>query len=210
MNTETFKEKLLSLDYYSVKNLVDDYSKEYEFEEIVDEIIVPILEDIGDSWDKGNLSLSQVYMSGRLCESLIDEFIKKSNTKRINKPNMAIVVFNDQHTLGKKIIYNVLRSTGYDIKDFGVSDNATSLIDRVEDEQIDVLLVSVLMLNSALKAKAIKEEIRRRNLSTTVVVGGAPFNFDSELWKKIDADYMGKNTKEAIELVSKMTGEINE
>ncbi|TYB82652.1 MAG: cobalamin B12-binding domain-containing protein [Kosmotoga sp.] len=210
MNTETFKEDLLSLDYYSIKHFVQDYLKERDFESFVDKILVPVLEDIGDSWENGTLSLSQVYMSGRLCEKLIEEFIKQLNTKRIIIPRMAIVVFNDQHTLGKKIIYNVLRSIGYDIKDFGNFENADDLIDRAEKENIQVLLVSVLMLNSALKIKTIREEVSQRNLNTKLIVGGAPFNFDSELWKRVGADYMGKNTKDAIDLVSKMAGELNE
>ena len=210
MNIEVFKEKLLSLGYYSLKNLVGDYLKEYDFKEIIDKMIVPVLEDIGDSWANGALSLSQVYMTGRICEKLIDEFMKQVNSKRTNIPRMAIVVFNDHHTLGKKIIYNVVRSIGYDIKDLGNAENASELVDIVEKENIQVLLVSVLMLNSALKVKTIRDELRQRNLKTKLIVGGAPFNFDRELWKRVGADYMGKNTKDAIELVSKVAGEINE
>ncbi|MFO7882634.1 MAG: cobalamin B12-binding domain-containing protein [Kosmotogaceae bacterium] len=206
-NILNFKERLLSLDYFYIKQFVQDYLKEYDFENIVDKILVPVLEDIGDSWENGTLSLSQVYMSGKLCERLVDEFIELSNVQRKTKPKMAIVVFNDQHTLGKKIIYNVLRSVGYDIKDFGNSEDATSLIDRLESENIEVLLVSVLMLNSALKIKTIREEINYRNLCTKLIVGGAPFNFDDSLWKRVGANEMGKNTKDAIDLALKMEGE---
>lgn len=209
MNEEvlTFKERLLSLDYYFIKQFVQSYLKEHPFENIIDEILVPVLEDVGDSWENGTLSLSQVYMSGKLCERLIDEFIEISNVQRKTKPKIAIVVFNDQHTLGKKIIYNVLRSVGYYIKDFGHSENATDLINRVEAEKIEVLFVSVLMLNSALKIKKIREEINSRNLGTKLIVGGAPFNFDDSLWKRVGADEMGKNTKDAIDLALKMEGE---
>ena len=35
--------------------------------ELAEDIITPALEKIGESWENGSYSLSQVYMSSRLC-----------------------------------------------------------------------------------------------------------------------------------------------
>ncbi|WP_373507819.1 B12-binding domain-containing protein [Thiocapsa sp.] len=35
--------------------------------DVVERLVVPSLERIGDLWERGEVSLSQVYMSGRLC-----------------------------------------------------------------------------------------------------------------------------------------------
>lgn len=204
-----FQNSLLSLDYYSSRQLVEDFLEDKSFFDIVDEIFVPVLENIGSSWAKGSLSLSQVYMSGRMCETLISEFFNDSENKRKNSPKIAILVYNDQHTLGKRIIYNSLRSIGYEIEDFGFSEDCMELVNRVEKQKIQILLISVLMLNSAFKLKDVISEIKKRKLNTKVVVGGAPFIFDVSLWKRIGADAMGKDTNEAIKIVKKMEGEIN-
>ena len=41
---------------------------------ITERLIVPALEKIGHDWDSGRVALSQVYMSGRLCEDLVVGF----------------------------------------------------------------------------------------------------------------------------------------
>jgi len=35
-----------------------------------------------------------------------------------------------------------------------------------------------------------------------LIVGGAPFRFDANLWKEVGADAMGKNASEAINIIT--------
>ena len=41
----------------------------------MEKLVVPALERIGAGWEQGRVALSQVYMSGRICEELVDTLL---------------------------------------------------------------------------------------------------------------------------------------
>jgi hypothetical protein len=97
----------------------------------------------GILWERGEVSLSQVYMSGRMCEEMVDAILPSSDPHRVDQPPMAIAVLDDYHLLGKRMVYSVLRASGYELKDYGTVDG-DALVSRVVRDGIVVLLISVL------------------------------------------------------------------
>ena len=155
--------------------------------EIVEGLIVPVLEKIGADWEKGEVALSQVYMAGRMCEELVDELLPSNDSFRKN-PVMAIAVLEDFHMLGKRIVYSALRSSGFHLLDYGQM-RINDLVERVKRDGIKILLISTLMLPSALRVREVREGCRQAGMDVKIVVGGAPFRFDDLLWKEVHADY---------------------
>ena len=159
------------------------------------------LEIIGNKWSEDKLSLSQMYMAGRLCEEVIETYIPETSNSRIDNPKMAIVVLEDGHLLGKRIVCSMLRASGYKILDYGCQ-HIDEILDNVIKDKLDILFVSVLMYSSALKIKQLVTRLRERCCKAKVMVGGAPFRFDKNLWKEISADAMGYNSSDAIKYIS--------
>jgi trimethylamine corrinoid protein len=57
------------------------------------------------------------------------------------------------------------------------------------------------MLPSALRIKEVTARLRAAGRETKVVVGGAPFRFDSGLVGEVGADAMGESAADAVALV---------
>jgi len=195
---------LLSLDEAAAEKIIRNAVKEASPIKIAGDLISATLKRIGDIWEKGDLSLSQVYMSGLICERIIDKVLPAESASRKNQPKMAIAVLEDFHMLGKRIVYSSLRASGIELMDLGGGLSIDDLVRIVEEEKIKILLISVLMLPSALHIKNLKI---RLGDDVKIIVGGAPFRFDENLWKEIGADYFGKDSAEAIEIVSKLMEE---
>jgi len=209
MNTiiEKFTQALLEVDRISTQKIMDDHVNQIAPVKFIEKIVVPSLEHIGEGWKDGNYALSQVYMSARICENLIDEILPPGDPDRKNQPKIAICVLCDHHKLGKIIVYSLLRSSGFDVMDFGVV-TVDELVDRVKEEEIKILMISVLMYPSALKIRSVRKQLTRDNVDVKIIVGGAPFRFDEELWKQIGADAVGRTATEVISLVEKLTGDL--
>jgi monomethylamine corrinoid protein len=208
-NPETeFENALLSLNRMAAKNLISEIADVQGAMQCVEKVVVPVMERIGSKWEEGDVALSQLYMSGRICEEIVDTILPPLDPDRKKQPNMAIVLFNDYHFLGKRIVYTMLRSSGFELQDYGQSTDIEALTERVKTDDIKVLLVSVLMLNSALRIKSLIEKIRVTSPETQIVVGGAPFRFDPQLWQEIGADAMGKNASEAVDIVTTLMEKI--
>ena len=196
---------LLSLDQEAAVHIIREAQSDRSPGKIAGDLISTTLVRIGDSWESGNLSLSQVYMSGIICEKVIDKILPPQSSIRKSQPKMAIAVLEDFHLLGKRIIYSTLRASGFEPVDLGGGLSIERIVELVKTEDIKILLLSVLMLPSALRVKELKTQLK--DVDVTIVVGGAPFRFDEQLWKEVGADYYGKDSSEALEIVNKIMEE---
>jgi methanogenic corrinoid protein MtbC1 len=172
----------------------------------IEQLVVPALETIGQRWELGELSLAQVYMSGRLCEQVVDLVLPPGDPARTDLPPMAIAVLEDYHMLGLRIVYSALRASGFALLNYGRCDLDT-LVGRVQADRLAILLVSVLMLPSALRVKDLRARLSAVGCATRVVVGGAPFRFDAQLWREVGADAMGASGADAVAIVRRLAAE---
>lgn len=200
-----FKSELLSLNRVALRDIFKEAVLSYGSVQCIDRLITPTLEEIGKDWENGKVALSQIYMSSRICEELVDTILTKDNKGGYQNQKIAIAVLNDHHILGKKIVYSILRTLGYEVRDYGGGTSIDMLVERVKVDDIKILLISVLMLPSALLVKDLKSRLVDYGYNTKLIVGGAPFRFDKELWKEVGADAMGYNASDAIKIVKEMT-----
>lgn len=203
----TFREALESLDRVKADSLFQGILLEQSPIDAVERVVVPALEQMGAAWDAGEVALSQVYMSGRFCEELVDKMLPPSDPDRKHQPRSAIVVLSDYHDLGKRIVYSVMRASGFELFDYGRMD-VQALVERALKDKIRVLMILVLMLPSALKVREVCTLLKNSGADVKVIVGGAPFLFDRELWKEVGADAMGSSAAQAVSIVQRMMGEL--
>jgi methanogenic corrinoid protein MtbC1 len=171
----------------------------------IENVISPVLKRIGERWEKGDLALSQVYLSLKICEDLVTEMFGIKEVERRSAPTIAIVSLEDYHMLGVHIVRMSMQSAGETIMDYGRMDVET-LADRLCKDHIQYLLVSTLMLRSALQVKRLRETLEARSVNLMIIVGGAPFRFDELLWKKVRADYTTQSPMEALEFINRQKG----
>ncbi len=197
-----FREALESLDRVKAEALFQQALDGRSPLAIVEQLIVPALEQIGQRWSEGSIALSQIYMSGRFCEELVERVLPASDPSRKNQPRQAIVVLNDYHLLGKRIVYSVMRASGFELFDYGRMD-VHELVQRVITDRLEILLISTLMLPSALKVREVREALNARDIPVKILVGGAPFLFDIQLWQEVGADAMGLSAADAVTIVQR-------
>ncbi len=201
---EDFQTALLSIDRIRANEVFESIYKANGNFNMLEQLTMEALERIGSGWEDGQLSLSQVYMSGVICEELIEQYIPKYMASYKDKPKIAIGVLQDHHALGKRIVYSVLRAGGYTVFDFGEGLTVKEIVDKTIEENIEFLLISTLMLPSALKVESVIKTLRKKGSTAKVIVGGAPFRMDENLWQKVNADADGKNGTEVTEIIGRL------
>lgn len=204
---ESLETALLAVDRISAARIVHDACIHHTSVQCLETLVVPALENIGRKWESGTVALSQIYMSGRICEELVDRMLPDGDPNRVIQPKIAIGVLEDHHTLGKRIVFSVLRAGGYNLVDYGQGITVNDLVRTVIRDDVDILLISTLMLPAALRTKEAISRIKKEKPKTRVIVGGAPFNFDPALWKEVGADAMGHTASETLEIIKTMIRE---
>ncbi len=203
---KSFEEALLSLDRVAARAALNLASDEEDSLKFLEGIVVPALESIGKGWEEGRTSLAQVYMAGRITEELMDELLPFRGVPT-DRAQVAIAVLEDYHLLGKRLVCSVLRSAGFHLADYGRM-NVDDLVERVKADNIRILLISALMLPSALRVKGVRKGLARAGADVKIVVGGAPFRFDDQLWTEVGADATSSTASGAIHVVQGMRREL--
>ncbi|ALB48781.2 MAG: cobalamin-dependent protein [Clostridium beijerinckii] len=201
MNWEAFEKALINYDKLEVNKILQHFLAEKNGIDFIDEYIVKSLTSIGEKWERGEVALSQIYMSSRLCEEIASSILEEKNFIIKNAKPIAIVTLEDYHTLGKKIVSAVVRSSGFDLIDYGSISRLEEIIKKVTEDRIKILMISVLMYPSALKIKKISQMLHEKDPSIKILVGGAPFLMDSTLWEEVGADKMGKSAADNIPII---------
>jgi methanogenic corrinoid protein MtbC1 len=202
---DDFREALLSSDSDAAASILAAYLVNGTALDFVEEVLVKTLDQIGEGWENGQYALSQVYLSGRICEDLMEKILPDESGLRKNKPKIAIALLNDYHALGKRIVYAVLRAGGFQLIDYGRVE-VEELVRRAREDQIETLLISVLMLSSALQVKEVVNNLSHCKNQVKIVVGGAPFRLDRSLWEQVGADAVGYTASDALHLVEQLEG----
>ncbi|HTY99704.1 MAG TPA: cobalamin-dependent protein, partial [Rhodocyclaceae bacterium] len=99
----------------------------------------------------------------------------------------------DLHSLGKRIVMGCLKSLMVDVTDLGVNVPAEQFVDAAVAHDAQVIGISAMMVHTATGpggCQKVRQLLRERGLEGRfkIVVGGAPYRFDGELYKSVGAD----------------------
>jgi len=194
---------LLAVDRPEVIRLVTEALGSAPPDQVLEHLLVPALDRLGVAFEEGVASLSQVYMAGRITEDLLGQLLPLPRTG-VDRPRVALGVLEDQHVLGKRMVHAYLGASGHAVLDLGAGLAPAAMAERAVGEGAAVLMVSTLMLRSALRVQDLVEALRARGSTAAVVVGGAPFRLDPGLWQRVGADGWGASASEAPGLATRL------
>ena len=200
-------EALLDLDEEVLVRLLGGKADKADGSAGIESALVPALEKLGLLWERGEVALSQLYLAGKLCEEVSDRLFRDPPAGSAEGGlRLGLAALDDYHLLGKRLVRSGLQSARYAVIDYGRM-TVDGLVGAAAADRLEILFVSTLMLPSALRVGELCARLKERGLPVRVIVGGAPFRFDPQLWKEVGADGMGLAATDAIDFVRKFAAE---
>lgn len=165
---------------------------------IVNEYIIPALDVVGKSYEKGTIFLPQLLMSAETAMTAF-EIVKRSIKSDINTNNGDIIlatVKGDIHDIGKNIVKIILQNYGYNVYDLGKDVSPQRIVEFAKEKNIRLIGLSALMTTTV---PAMEETIKLAKMElpeTKIMVGGAVLT--PEYASMIGADNYSKDAMEAV------------
>jgi 5-methyltetrahydrofolate--homocysteine methyltransferase len=146
---------------------------------------------VGDLFGSGKMFLPQVVKSARVMKksvAVLTPYIEaekelrrqahiKAGTKNEEGAGAAKILMatvkGDVHDIGKNIVGVVLGCNGYDIIDLGVMVPADKILETAQRENVDVIGLSGLITPSLDEMVHVAKEMKRRNMTQPLLIGGA-------------------------------------
>ena len=176
--------------------------------EVVNEVLIPALDKIGEEFEKGTLFLPQLIMSASVAQAafeVIRKFMIKSDAAPVSKGKIVIAtVKGDVHDIGKNIVKVLLENYGYDVIDLGKDVPYQAVVDAVKENDVKLVGLSALMTTTLVSMKETIELLHENNLDCKVMVGGAVLT--PEYAKEIHADFYAKDAKESVDIAKRVLG----
>ncbi len=188
----------------NVTKLTKEVLEEGEIEplEVVNNILIPALDKVGEKYEKGEFFLPQLMRSANACckaFDIIKSAIAMNNGESISKGKIILAtVKGDIHDIGKNITKVLLENYGYEVIDLGKDVEPKVIVDIAIKEDIKLVGLSALMTTTVESIKKTISLIRESGHDCKVMVGGAVLT--EEYGQKIGADYYAEDAKHSVEI----------
>ncbi|NLY70567.1 MAG: dihydropteroate synthase [Clostridiales bacterium] len=171
--------------------------------EIIEELIIPTLEIVGQDFESGAIFLPQLIQSADTVKCSFDILRKamKSTRESISYGKVVLAtVKGDIHDIGKNIVKVLLENYGYEVIDLGKDVDIELIVETARKEDVKLVGLSALMTTTVVNMEATIKALRQAGLTCKVAVGGAVLN--PEYAKKINADFYCKDAMEGVRVAN--------
>ncbi len=174
--------------------------KEKNSLDIINEYIIPALNEVGKGFEENKVFLPQLLMSAEAAKSAFDiikENMKNESTGSTKKCTFVIAtVKGDIHDIGKNIVKVLLENYNFDVVDLGKDVAPEIIVDTVIKKNAPVAGLSALMTTTVVSMEETIKLLKKKAPFCKIVVGGAVLTEDYA--QKIGADFYAKDAMETV------------
>jgi 5-methyltetrahydrofolate--homocysteine methyltransferase len=148
--------------------------------EVLNEILLPAMKDVGDRFGRGELILPFVLQSAEVMKKAVahlEQFLERSDGATKGTVVLA-TVFGDVHDIGKNLVHTILANNGYTVHDLGKQVPMNSILEKAVEVKADAIGLSALLVSTSKQMPVCLEEQDARGLQFPVIIGGAAINRD--------------------------------
>jgi methanogenic corrinoid protein MtbC1 len=183
-------------------------------EDIVFKLVIPAVESMMERIEKDpDSNLAQHFMTAQIAADVTENMLEKfSSPPEIIGKVVIGAASGDLHSLGKRIVSGCLKSLMVEVIDLGINVSAEKFVEAAVANDAQVIAISAMMVhtatgeNGSIKVKAL---LKQRGLEGKIklAVGGAPYRFDPELYRKVGADAWAPDGVTAAKVIVRLINE---
>jgi len=178
--------------------------------DILDLGFVKGIEEVGDLFGRGEFFLPELVQGAEAMKAAVAVLQPALDASNEGRKTLGVAVAGtvagDIHEIGKTIVCSMLSAAGFTVTDVGCDVPVETFVERVKEQQPDLLLLSALLTTTmpnqqktieALKAAGLRDGVK-------VMIGGAP---TTRAWAdEIGADGYAEDAIEAVATAKTILG----
>ena len=168
--------------------------------DIINEELIPALNNVGEGFEKGTVFLPQLLMSAESAKSafaVLKERMDQSGEVQEKKGKVILAtVKGDIHDIGKNIVKVLLENYSFDVIDLGKDVPPEKVVETVLEQDVHLVGLSALMTTTVVSMEETIRQLREKAPDCLVMVGGAVLN--QEYADMIGADFYGKDAMQSV------------
>ncbi|WP_346354779.1 cobalamin B12-binding domain-containing protein [Azotosporobacter soli] len=186
-------------------------------EDIIFKIVIPSIELMTKYISETKeASVAQHFLTAKIAAAVTDEMLDKF--KQRPKVVGCVVLGTSQgdfHGLGKKIVGGCLKALMIQVIDLGVNVAPEKFVEAAIENKAEVIGIASMMVHTARSENGcskVRQLVNECGLKgrVRIVVGGAPYRYDHDLYKKVKADAWAENGITAGKIITRLIREVQQ
>ncbi len=190
-------------------SIVEDTKKAlaegHEARELLDDVLLAAINEVGELFDKGKYFLPQLIASAEAMKASI-EYLEPMLMEGQSDQEMPTVVIatveGDIHDIGKNLVALMLRNYGFKVIDLGKDVPGEKIIEAAKEHHAQVIALSALMTTTMQQMKHVIRYAKEKQVDARIIVGGAVIT--QEYADEIGADGYSRDAAEAVKLTKRI------
>ena len=182
-----------------------------EASSILDELLLPAINKVGELFDKGKYFLPQLIASAEAMKLAI-EYLEPYLAKGQASEEMPVVIIatvqGDIHDIGKNLVALMLKNYGFQVIDLGKDVPREVIIEEAVSRNAQIIALSALMTTTMQEMKRVVDYAREKKISAKIMIGGAVITEDYA--REIGADGYSKDAAEAVRVAKQLLAHTEE
>ncbi|HEY0579759.1 MAG TPA: dihydropteroate synthase, partial [Candidatus Nitrosocosmicus sp.] len=148
--------------------------------EVLNEVLLPAMKEVGDKFGSGELILPFVLKSAECMKAAVTELEKYLiKQEGMSKGKLVLcTVYGDVHDIGKNLVKTILSNNGYEVFDLGKQVPIPTIVNKIKEIKADVVGLSALLVSTSKQMQYFADFARENKLDIPVICGGAAINSD--------------------------------
>ncbi len=182
-----------------------------EAKELLDTVLLPAINTVGDYFDSGKYFLPQLIAGAeamKLSIEVLEPLMLQKNTKKDMPVVIIATVEGDIHDIGKNLVALMLKNYGFQVVDLGKDVPKEKIIEAAKTHNASIIALSALMTTTMKQMEAVIQYAKEQNVTAKIMVGGAVIT--KEYADEIGADGYSKDAAEAVKLAGRLIEQLKE
>jgi 5-methyltetrahydrofolate--homocysteine methyltransferase len=175
--------------------------------EVIENAIIPALEEIGKGFETGKVFLPQLLMAadaaGAAFEAVRTSMSANAAAQHKGRPIVIATVKGDIHDIGKNIVRSLLENYGFDVIDLGRDVAPETIVKAARKSNAMLIGLSALMTTTVGAMAETVALVRKSGLDCKTCVGGAVVTQDYA--DEINADFYAKDAMRTVRIAEGLT-----
>ncbi len=177
---EAIHHKILHRIGDGIEHLIDEAMEKYKPVDILNNILLGAMKDVGDKFGAGELILPFVLQSAEVMKravAYLENFLEKKEGQ--TKASILLAtVYGDVHDIGKNLVKTILSNNGYTVHDIGKQVPVNTIIEKAVELNVQAIGLSALLVSTSKQMSICVQELHSRGYQYPVLIGGAAINQD--------------------------------
>lgn len=176
---------------------------------LVQETLIPALDEVGQQYEKGVLFLPQLLASAdaaKACFERVRAHLQASGADKGPSRGRILMatVKGDIHDIGKNIVKVVLENYGYEVIDLGRDVPVQTVVEAARETKAPLVGLSALMTTTVASMKETIEALKAAGLGCRTMVGGAVLT--QEYADEMGADFYAADVQASVAIAREVFG----